>query len=261
VTIHDLSVLDHPEWFSARFAAWYRFLLPRLARRVLHILTDSAHSKSRIVELLSVPQDKVSVVPLGVGPMFRPSQELGVRFGGLPPDYVVVVGSLEPRKNLARVFEAWQQIRAAHPDVELLVLGGGGSVFRGRGFAEVPEGIRLAGYVPDEDLPRLYGGAIGLVYASLYEGFGLPVLEAMACGTPVVCSSTTSLPEVAGDAALLVDPCDVADIAQGMDRLLRDKALRAKLRSEGLARARQYNWDLTAERTWEILVRQAEAVS
>jgi glycosyltransferase involved in cell wall biosynthesis len=262
VTIHDLSVLDHPEWFSPRFATWYRFLLPRLAHRVKHVLTDSEYSKTRIVTLLAVPEERVSVVPLGVSPGFRPAEEAGDQkpgpLPGLPQDYLVVVGSLEPRKNLARVFEAWERVRASYPDVTLLVLGGAARVFRGRGFVEAPKGVLLAGYVADDDLPRLYGGAVGFVYASLYEGFGLPVLEAMACGTPVVCANTTSLPEVAGNAALLVDPYDIDDIAQGMGRLLGDRELRDRLRAEGLARARQFNWDVTAERTWDILVRQAE---
>ena len=262
VTIHDLSVLDHPEWFSPRFGAWYRFLLPRLARRVKHVLTDSEYSRTRIVTLLAVPEERVSVVPLGVSPGFRPAQEVGDQrpgpLPGLPQDYLVVVGSLEPRKNLARVFDAWERVRSSHPDVTLLVLGGAARVFRGRGFAEAPKGVLLAGYVADHDLPRLYGAAVGFVYASLYEGFGLPVLEAMACGTPVVCSNTTSLPEVAGNAALLVDPTDVDDIAHGMGRLLSDRELRDRLRAQGLARARQFNWDVTAERTWDILVHQAE---
>jgi glycosyltransferase involved in cell wall biosynthesis len=261
VTIHDLSVLDHPEWFSPRFAAWYRFLLPRLARNVRHILTISTYSKSRILERLSVPSNRVSVVPLGVGPEFRPAKErAGVGQSGcpdLPPNYLAVVGSLEPRKNLARVLDAWQQVRVRHRNARLVVVGSSSAIFRAPDIDKMAEGVQFVGQIAQDELPRIYGGAIGFIYASLYEGFGLPILEAMACGTPVICSNATSLPEVAGDAAVYVDPFDVESIANGILTVLEDGQVRGELRQKGLARAGGFRWEVTASKTWDILMRAA----
>ena len=158
-------------------------------------------------------------------------------------DYLLYVGSLKPNKNLARVLSAWEQTGLAARGLELAVVGAQGSVFGDYRLDVVPAGVRLLGYVDDTQLPALYSGALAFVFPSLYEGFGIPVVEAMACGTAVISSTTTSLPEVCGDAALLVDPEQTDSIAAAMLRLVDDEAIRTTLRERGLARARNYTWD------------------
>jgi len=257
VTIHDLSVIDHPEWFGRRFAAWYRWLLPRLARNVRLVLTDSEFSKSRLRAEFDLPEARVVVVRPGVDERFGlalPGRVEAVRMKySLPHAYFLAGGSLEPRKNLRTAFQAWEQVSAAYPDCRLLVFGAAGGSFSSRGFERIPDGVILQGYVDDEDLPALYGAAVGFLYVSLYEGFGLPVLEAMAAGTPVICSSTTSIPEVAGEAALLVDPLDPEAIANAMERLLADRTLQADLRDRGRRRAVTFSWERTTAAAWQAL--------
>jgi glycosyltransferase involved in cell wall biosynthesis len=262
VTIHDCAFRDRAECFTPRFAAWLQWLVPKLARRVRRILTVSQFSKGRIAEICRVSPDKIHVVHNGVDPRFHPASDEEIAAARakfkLPERYVLSVGSLEPRKNLTRLLEAWRQVVSVqstssqvHP--KLVVAGATAAVFATAKLAAPAESVILTGYVPDELLPALYSGAAAFVYPSLYEGFGLTVLEAMACGTPVICSSTTSLPEVAGDAAVLVDPSDVAAISQAIQNLLSDEHLRSSLRSRGLARAQQFTWDRAAAETWQIL--------
>ena len=262
VTIHDCAFRDRAECFTPRFAAWLQWLVPRLARRVRQILTVSQFSKDRVADICRVPPDKIHVVHNGVDPRFRPAtaEEIAAarkRFG-LPENYVLSVGSLEPRKNLPRLLEAWKQIAQQlisnrPPNPKLVLVGSTAAVFASAKLEAPDESVVLTGYVPDEMLPALYSGAAAFVYPSLYEGFGLTVLEAMACGTPIICSSTTSLPEVAGDAAVLVDPNDVAAIGQAIQNLLTDEHLCNSLRSRGLARAQQFTWDRATAETWQVL--------
>jgi glycosyltransferase involved in cell wall biosynthesis len=261
-TIHDLIPVEHPEWFSARFASWYAWLLPRLASRVRHIIAISEYTKQRIVDRLRVPEHKITAIPNGVDARFsrRGAEEIEAvrrRLGLDCRTYLLTVGSLEPRKNLARLVEAWRRVQAEIPaEVELVIAGG---VANPRVFATVtsvgpPPRTRFIGYVADEDLPALYSGAEALVYPSLYEGFGLPPLEALACGTPVVTSNGTSLPEVVADAAVLVDPYDVDSIAGGMWQILSRGSLRDALRAKGPERAREFTWERTASQTLEVLL-------
>lgn len=256
VTIHDCAFFDQAHCFSRAFAAWYQFLVPRLARAARQILTDSEFSKQRIVELCRVPAAKVQVVYCGVGAGFRPhsAEEIAAvrRKLGLPQRYLLCVGSLEPRKNLVRLLAAWQRIQPRLDGVSLVLAGAKSHVFREAGLSQ-PPAVHLAGYLSDDMLSAVYAGAEAFVFPSLYEGFGLPVLEAMACGTPVVCSATTSLREVAGDAALLVDPFDVESIAEGLTQVLEDGDLRDKLCARGVARAQKFSWDETASHTWDAL--------
>jgi glycosyltransferase involved in cell wall biosynthesis len=179
---------------------------------------------------------------------------------GLERDYLLYVGSLKPNKNLTRVLAAWEQTGLAARGLELAVVGARGPVFGDYRLESVPEGVRLLGYVDDGPLPALYSGAQAFVFPSLYEGFGIPVVEAMACGTPVVSSTTTSLAEVCGDAALLVDPQQTEAIAAAMLRLVDDDTLRQSLRARGLERARCFTWERATQLTWQVLERaQAEA--
>jgi glycosyltransferase involved in cell wall biosynthesis len=231
VTVHDLAVFRHPEAFNR----WTRSYSPRVVPRVLaaarRIIAVSEFTKRELVELLRVPDEKVRVVPNGVDSEFTRE---GPAANG---DYVLAVGTLEPRKNLASLVEA-----ARRNDVELRVVGA-----RGWGGVEVGgNGVRWLGEVSDADLARLYRGAACLAYPSVYEGFGIPVLEAMACGTPVVTSRGTAMEEVADGAAVLVDPSDPAELAAGIERAASE---RDSLVARGLERARSFRWDAVADAT------------
>jgi len=257
VTIHDCAFFDQAHCFSRAFAAWYQFLVPRLARAARRVITVSEFSKQRIIELCGIAPDKVEVVYSGVGSQFRPHSAEQIAAAreqlGLPDRYMLCVGSLEPRKNLVRLLQAWQGVQPRLQGQSLVVAGAKGHVFRDAGLAEPPRGVHLAGYLTDDVLPAVYAGAEMLVYPSVYEGFGLPVLEAMASGVPVVTSSVTALAEVAGDAAVTVDPLSVESIAAGIEKLTSETALRRALIEKGLSRARQFTWERAAAETWQVL--------
>jgi glycosyltransferase involved in cell wall biosynthesis len=254
VTIHDVVPLDHPEWLNENFAAWYRFLTPKLTRRVRRILVVSEFTKRRLIHHCPEAESKIKVVLLAADKRFAPADELAIaamsRQLALPSrSYLVALGSLEPRKNLARLLQAWSIVQSRIPnDVWLVIAGGKGKsiVFENVTFAPLPPRVHLTGFVADELLPALYSGAIASVYVSLYEGFGFPPLESMACGAPVLTSNVSSLPEVVGEAALTVNPVDIDAIADSMLRLVDDSALRTKLRLRGFERASQFSWDQTA---------------
>jgi len=263
VTIHDCAFYDQPEGFSRKFATWYQFLVPKLARRIRRVITISQFSRDRLLEYCRVPDEKVVVIPQGVDQRFQllPAdviQQTRDRLN-LPERYVLFVGNLAPRKNLPRLLAAWDSISDAFPDTALVLAGAANRVFRDAGLPEPPPSVKSLGYVDDQDLPALYGGALCFAFPSLYEGFGLPVLEAMACGVPVLTSNVTSLPEVAGDAALLIDPYCIESLAAGLQKLLRDDQLRRELSLRGLERAQPFTWQRTAAATWQILAETAAA--
>ena len=194
ITIHDISPIEHPEWFDAGFVAWYRCLIPQLVRRATKVVTVSQFSKSRILERLHVPDDRIVVIPNGVDRRFRPGARTACDRTdasaapalGLTGPFILTVGSLSPRKNLGRLFSAWQLSGLGRKGCVLAVAGVQCASFKRVDLRTPPVGVRLLGYVPDAELPALYGRALGVVVPSLYEGFGLPALEAMACGTPVI---------------------------------------------------------------------------
>jgi glycosyltransferase involved in cell wall biosynthesis len=160
---------------------------------------------------------------------------------------------LEPRKNLTRLLAAWQRIQPRLDGLSLVLVGAKGHVFRDAGLAAPPPGVHLTSYLGDDVLPAVYGGAEAFVYPSVYEGFGLPLLEAMASGTPVVTSNVTALREVAGEAAFTVDPLDIESIAHGIERVATDAGLRTALSQKGLERARRFTWERAATETWQVL--------
>lgn len=262
VTVHDLSVFDHPEWFDRKYVLIYHLLLPRLLKRVKHVLTDSEYSRQRIIERFDLSPSKVTAVPLAAAEQFKPSSDEEIAQArakqGWPERFLLSVGSLEPRKNLGRLLRAWEIWPNRPEGLQLLVVGAGGRVFSGLGFDRVPDGVQLLGRVDDADLPGLYAAAEALIYPSLYEGFGLPPLEAMACGTPVITSNTTSLPEVVGDAALLVNPYLEVSMLQAMQQVTEWPQLRAELSARGLERSKLFSWERTAAETERLLMQQAE---
>lgn len=261
VTIHDAEVFAVPEGLNPRFVRWYRFLLPRLARRALRVLTVSQFSKNELGRYLKLPEEKITVIYNGVDERFGPQPQQRItalkQKYNLPVQYILALASRTPHKNFRRVLEAWSTITSKPElsDTRLVVAGGlTRTLRRDPALAKLFMQPRIydLGYVPDEDLPALYSGAAVLVYPSLYEGFGLPPLEAMACGTPVVVSNVASLPEVVGDAGVYTNPYDVEDIALGIYRTLTDKDLRRELRKKGLARAKLFTWEKAARETLAV---------
>ena len=254
VTIHDLSVLEHPEWFNSNFRLWYTFLLPRLAQRARIVLTVSEHSRQSILRKLRLPDEKVVVVHDGVNmQQFHPCDPSAVRAKyGLSQRYILFVGSLDPRKNLERLLQSLMLLSDIR-NLELVIVGSWSSIFRPVSVNRPKRRTRLLGYVPDEDLPALYSGATLFIMPSLFEGFGLSVLEAMACGAPVISSYAGALPEVVGDAAMQIDPTSVEGMAEAMRTLLSEDGLREELRQKGLERACLFSWERSAEQVWEVL--------
>ena len=264
VTIHDLAILRFPERFRTWFRNYARFVLPRIAIKAAKIITVSESSRTDIIERLNQSPERVVAIPNGVSPGFRPqsgdSDEMAAvrRRYELPSRFAITVGSVEPRKNLVRLLHVVQALRsdAATSDVQLVHVGPQGWLNRdvAQTYRELglKSAVRFLGYVPAEDMPTLYSLAQVLVYPSLFEGFGLPVLEAMACGCPVVTSNVSSLPEVAGSAAVLVDPTSNESIADGVRRVWIDAALRGELRKLGLDRATQFSWERAARETARV---------
>jgi glycosyltransferase involved in cell wall biosynthesis len=256
VTIHDASVFANPAWFSFALRTIYRFILPALGRAAAGVLTDSEFSKSELIKHKVAPERKISVVPCGVGAEFS---DAITSPGG--EGFVLCVGSRDPRKNVPRLVRAWQLMdKEAKRGMKLLVAGGGGRMFAQEFLGEAPEDVEFLGYVNEEELIDLYRRAVLFVYPSLYEGFGLPPLEAMACGTPVITSSVSSLPEVVGDAAMLVDPYDVEEISGAIQKLLADQELQGELKKRGLERSSRFTWERTAEFTWKAIEEAYELV-
>jgi glycosyltransferase involved in cell wall biosynthesis len=249
LTIHDLSPLDNPSWFTRSFAFWYRLFLPALLTRVTCVVVSSNHVREQLLARFRLQSDRVFVIPGGVDTeVFLPDAPLNI---DLPAHYVLFVGSLQPRKNLTGLLSAWMIIKDQIPDVWLVIAGESSFVFR-KSDLPMPERVAFLGYVPDSELPGLYASAEVLCLPSFDEGFGLPVLEAMACGVPVIASNTGALPEVVGDAGLLVKPSDTPAIANALLRTLQDKALRESLKARGLARAQQFTWQASASKIWSV---------
>ena len=260
VTVHDAAPLDHPEWFERKFALWYSALLPRLIRKVRAIITVSHFSKERIVRFTGVEPERIHVIFNGVDRRFRPmdpatAKESVTRLG-LSGPYILFVGSLEPRKNLKMLLKTWQL--GGFDGATLAVAGATGHLFQKFELDSIPKGVRLLGRVKDDLLPALYSGAAGFVYGSIYEGFGLPPLEALACGCPISVSDIPPHREVCGGTALYFDPFSPEDLSSRLENLLRlDRAERASLAEQGIRRAALYRWETAAAETWQILKREA----
>jgi glycosyltransferase involved in cell wall biosynthesis len=270
VSVHDVSFLEHPEYFKRDRAWQLQWTVKRTVARAAKILTGSEFSRSAILRVYGdLDEDKVVAVPNAAASEFRPisreaaSTAVRERFSIATP-YILSVGDLQPRKNQIGLIRAFERLVRAQPQLKhKLVLAGKETWFADRVHqaardSGVADRIQFVGFVSDSDLLQLYNGCDVFVFPSFYEGFGLPVLEAMACGRAVVCSNTSSLPEVVDGAALLFDPYAVDEIVRAIADLLLDSELRARMERLGLQRAAHFSWQKTAERTLEVFHEVAE---
>jgi len=257
LTIHDLSFMRYPECSSPPLLEYLMRSVPRSVARADLLLADSESTRQDLMELLGVPGERVRVVYAGVEKRFAPVEDEAVigttlqRYGIQRP-YILGLGTLQPRKNFVRLIRAYDRLRRERSLPHQLVIGGG----RGWLYEEIDtcieslglqEQVRLIGFVQDDDLPALYTAADVFAFPSLYEGFGIPILEAMACGTPVVTTTASSLPEVAGDAALMVSPTDEEALADALWRALDETALRNALRHRGFDQIQHFTWEAAAQ--------------
>jgi len=266
-TIHDLAFEHLPETFNRRSWMQLRLTVRQTARRAAHIITVSEYSRSDISRTYGIAPQRITVTPEAAPPSLLPvtnETELGrVRESyGIQKNYILSLCSIQPRKNLVRLIEAYSSLRGLRPEVKLpqLVLAGkrgwlDGEIFRAAERNALGDDLLFTGYVPERDLAGLYSGAVCFVYPSYFEGFGLPVVEAMQCGVPVIAGDRTSLPEVIGEAGLLFDPFDTQALVKALTQVLDDSEYRASLRAKGLEKAREFNWQTTARQTLGVYER------
>lgn len=269
-TIHDLAFEHLPETFTRRGSLQLKLTVRRTAQKAARIATVSEYSRQDLLRTYKLPPEKVAVTYNGVEPHFTPQAqfnevaEIKQQFG-IARDYLLAVGSLQPRKNLVRLIRAYAKLRAESESFSpQLVIVGRKLWLAEEIFAEVrrqrwAEDVILTGYVSDNDLPKLYRQATAFVYPSLFEGFGLPPVEAMACGTPVITSDVSSLPEVTGRAALLIDPKNQTSIESALLQIMRDQELRAEMRERGIEQAKKFTWQAAAEKTLQLYQESFEA--
>lgn len=262
VTLHDLIPLKHPE--TEKFAArlYWRLQIPIAARRSNFIITDSEHARQEILSDFGCFPDNVKAIRLGFDPRMSSPRDSADGDGicrkyGLPPEYLLYVGTIQPRKNLDTLIQAFYNLKCSGSFDQKLVIAGRKGWLYEQLFIRIKElnldsEIIFTGFVPDEELPFIYDRAKIFLYLSLFEGFGLPPLEAMACGVPVIASNTTSLPEVVGDAGITVSPTDINGVVSAMKRVLTDPLLAEKMSASGRRRAGLFSWDETARETLAV---------
>lgn len=263
LTVHDLIFHHLPEHHKILNRWYLNMTLPLYCRRADHIIAVSEATRRDLLTIYQLPPEKVSVIYEAAAPRFRPQTDTHLaairqRYQ-LPERYLLYVGTIEPRKNLTRLLHAWEKLYQAHQAPPLVIVGKRGwlasDLFVALENIPAHKAVLLTGYIQDADLPAIYAGATAFVFPSLYEGFGLPPLEAMACGTPVACSNTSSLPEVVGDAALTFNPTNLDAMTETLKRLLNDVDLQVELRVRGLQRAAKFSWERTAQETLTVYER------
>ncbi len=262
LTVHDLSFVHVPQATSPRLKKYLDRVVPRSVLRADHVLADSYATKDDLVARYHTPPEKITVLWGGVDQRFRHVSDahqlaaVRARYGLGNWPFLLTVGTVQPRKNYVRLCEAVSRIIPAYPDIHLVIAGGKGwlddPIYSTVARLGLEERIHFIGFVDDDDLPALYSMAEVVPYVSLYEGFGFPVLEAMACGTPVVASNTSSIPEVTGDAAILVDPIDVDAITEALQTVLASPALQSALKEKGLKQAAHFTWEDAARKLVEV---------
>ncbi|MFN3332479.1 MAG: glycosyltransferase family 4 protein [Caldilinea sp.] len=268
ITVHDLAFLHYPHFLTTESAAYYG-QIDKAVVKAAHIIVPSEYTRQDLIAQLGAPADKVTVIHEAANPIFRPLpyaetlRAVQERYG-LSERFILCVGTIEPRKNISGLLKAFAHLRNKYTpgDVMLAIAGGKGWLYEETlelvKSLNLEAHVRFLGRVPDEDLHRLYVAARCHIHPAHYEGFGLPPLEAMACGTPTIVSNVSSLPEVVGDAALLVNPLDIEEIAVAMQRLLTDDDLHVELSEKGLQRAHTFSWARAARRTLDVYRKVAE---
>lgn len=262
LTVHDLSFIRDPDSADERLRAYLNQVVPRSVRRADQILADSQATRQDLIDLWETPEEKISVIYCGVDARFQPVADPAalaaarVRYQLGDGPFILSVSTLQPRKNYRRLIQAFAPLAARYPDL-LLVIGGGRGwkveeILAEPGRLGIEGRVRFPGFIADEELPALLSAAALFAYPSLYEGFGIPVLEAMACGTPVIASDRSSLPEVVGDAGLTVGALDVAGLSAGMEQLLTDEGLRTELIGRGYRQAAGFTWAEAARQLFGI---------
>ncbi len=262
LTVHDLSFVRAPETATPVLKAYLDQVVPRSVRRATHVLADSQATKDDLVELYQTSPEKITVLLSGVTADFKPVADPAVlktvceRYHIPGNPYIFSIGTVQPRKNYARLIEALVALGPDFSDIHLVIAGGRGwldsPIYQAVTDHGLDKRVHFIGFARDEDLPTLYSAARCLAYPSLYEGFGLVVLEAMACGTPVITSKLSSMPEVAGDAALLVDPYSIEELSGALAQLLSSEALRAELVTRGFKQAAHFTWTRAAHQLKDI---------
>lgn len=259
VTVHDLSFLRLPECYEPVLFRYLSVEVPRAVRRADWVLADSKSTRCDLIELLRVPAERISVIYPAADPGFHPIQDPDVLSRvqlkyGLPPRFVLSVGTLQPRKNYVRLIQAMARLH--QPEVKLVIVGGKGwlfdEVFTAIQEQGLQEQVLILGFVDETDLPVLYNLAEVFCFPSLYEGFGIPPLEAMACGTPVIAADNSSLPEAVGDAGILIDASSTEELTCALQRLLQNPALRRELVERGRIQVSKFSWDEAAKRLLDI---------
>ncbi|MBW4435786.1 MAG: glycosyltransferase family 4 protein [Pleurocapsa minor GSE-CHR-MK-17-07R] len=253
LTVHDLSFARVPETANASLMALLNRVVPQSVRRATHIAADSEATRQDLIALYNTPPEKITVIYSGVEGRFHPQPDraaqaaVRARYEIDERPYILAVGTVQPRKNYGRLIQAAAELRRRGHDIQVIFAGGKGwlddPIYASMEASGMKGHVRFIGFARDEDLPALYSAAALTAMPSLYEGFGLPVLEAMACGSPVITSDISSLPEVAGDAALLIQPTDVGAIADAAQRVLTEPALRASMIDKGLRQATRFTWE------------------
>lgn len=268
ITVHDLAFLHYPHFLTTESAAYYG-QIDKAVVKAAHIIVPSEYTRQDLIAQLGAPADKVTVIHEAANPIFRPLpfaetlRAVQERYG-LSERFILCVGTIEPRKNISGLLKAFAHLRNKYTpgDVMLAIAGGKGWLYEETielvKSLHLEAHVRFLGRVPDEDLHQLYVAARCHIHPAHYEGFGLPPLEAMACGTPTIVSNVSSLPEVVGDAALLVNPLDIEEIAVAMQRLLTDDDLHVELSEKGLQRANTFSWERAARRTLDVYRKVAE---
>lgn len=261
LTVHDLSFVRVPEAASPKLKAYLDVVVPRSIQRADCVLADSQATKDDLVELYRTVPEKIIVLLSGVDARFRPVSDDALRqvrekYGLGDARYVLSVGTVQPRKNYVRLIQSVSRLRRQGYDLHLVIAGGRGwledPIYAAINSEKMQDYVHLVGFAEESDLPALYTAAECFAFPSLYEGFGLPILEAMGCGTPVVTSNISSLPEVAGDAALIVDPYNVDHLTDALRQLVDNTALRQSLIVKGRQRARTFTWEKSAQQLRQI---------
>lgn len=260
--IHDINFEHNPQDIPWLMRKYLRFYFPKFARKAKHIITVSNYSAKDIQETYSIPKEKISAIWNGASDVFQPvSDELKIEIrekyaNGKP--YFLFVGALHPRKNVKRLILAFEQYRKRNPESEYVLVIVGEELWNNANAgvqieAETKDQIIFTGHLPLEELAKVMAAASVFTYVPYFEGFGIPLVEAMRCGTPIIAGNRTSLPEVAGDAAIYCDPFDVGDITVKMEMITKDDSLRIELSAKGLTRSSEFSWDQSADKIWEVL--------